>query len=225
MTAARSTENGTDTRDMLVVHSALRREFRLAPGLVRGVATGDPSRAATVAAHLELMTWFLHHHHDIEDRILWPMLQQRVPDELAPLIALMQTQHAGIDQAVQDTRRLSSQWRYTTAQRDRDDLAQTLGRLYELLVEHLDAEEQRVLPLAAGCLKPAEWGQLGRQGMAGVERRRRPLIFGMYAYDGDPAVLAKIVARAPRLLRVIMARLGPRMYAGYARRVYGTPTP
>jgi len=225
MTTAPSTNNGTDTRDMLVVHSALRREFRLVPGLVSGVAAGDRDRAETVAAHLELMSWFLHHHHETEDRILWPMLEQRVPDELAPTVALMQAQHEGIDEAVQASQRLTAQWSDTAVDSERDELARSLARLYELLVEHLDAEEQRVLPLAAGCMTPAEWGQLGRQGMAGVSKRRRPLIFGMYAYEGAPDVIAMILARAPRPLRVIMPRLGPRVFSRYARRVHGTPTP
>ena len=31
---------GTDTRDMLVVHDSIRRQFGHAPALVRGVAAG-----------------------------------------------------------------------------------------------------------------------------------------------------------------------------------------
>lgn len=58
-----STTPGTDTRDMIVVHTALRREFRLVPGLVRDTPVGDVARASSVAAHLELMTSFLHLHH------------------------------------------------------------------------------------------------------------------------------------------------------------------
>ena len=52
-----------DTRDMVVVHTAFRREFGLAPALVRGVAPGDQRRADVVADHLEMLTAMLHHHH------------------------------------------------------------------------------------------------------------------------------------------------------------------
>ena len=34
-----------DTRDMVVVHVAFRREYRLAPALVRGVTPDDEVRA------------------------------------------------------------------------------------------------------------------------------------------------------------------------------------
>ncbi|MGH3764149.1 MAG: hypothetical protein ACRDS0_09355 [Pseudonocardiaceae bacterium] len=47
-----STTECVDTRDMIAVHTAFRREFRLAPGLVRGTAVGDASRASIVGAHL-----------------------------------------------------------------------------------------------------------------------------------------------------------------------------
>ena len=43
MTAAQD-EARVDTRDMLVVHGALRREFRLASGVVRQCPEGDLER-------------------------------------------------------------------------------------------------------------------------------------------------------------------------------------
>src|SRR6478736_8119138 len=82
-----------DTRDMITVHRFLRREFRLAPGLVERVAPGDVQRAGVVGRHLDFMSEFLHHHHSAEDAVLWPVLVERVPDELAPLVELMEAQH------------------------------------------------------------------------------------------------------------------------------------
>jgi predicted ester cyclase len=91
-----STTEGADTRDMIVVHTALRREFRLAPGLVRGTPADDIARASIVAAHLELMNGFLRLHHAGEDRVLWPKLLDRAPTELAAIVTLMQSQHEQI---------------------------------------------------------------------------------------------------------------------------------
>ncbi len=61
MTASPTT--GVDTRDMLVVHDSIRRQFGQAPALVRGVAAGDTDRAAVVADHVDLLGALLHHHH------------------------------------------------------------------------------------------------------------------------------------------------------------------
>jgi hypothetical protein len=40
---------GIDTSEMPAVHSFLRREFRLAGGVVRGVRAGDVARAREIA--------------------------------------------------------------------------------------------------------------------------------------------------------------------------------
>ncbi|MGN6612052.1 MAG: hemerythrin domain-containing protein, partial [Angustibacter sp.] len=87
-----------DTRDMVTVHRFLRREFRLLPAAVERVGDGDVARAAVVADHLELLTGVLHHHHTAEDNNLWPLMLERVPDELAPLVELMESQHHRVDE-------------------------------------------------------------------------------------------------------------------------------
>src|SRR4051794_8803352 len=81
-----------DTRDMLVVHQAMRREFRLAPAAVRRTAAGDHRRARRVVAHLHDLTAILANHHDGEDRLLWPKLHERVPAQPASAVALMERQ-------------------------------------------------------------------------------------------------------------------------------------
>jgi hypothetical protein len=122
-----------DTRDMVVVDTAFRREFRLAPGLVRGVADGD--------------------------------------------------------------------------------------------VEHLSAEEEQLLPIAARHVTAAEWQRLGEEGMAGVRQSQLPLAFGMMQYEGDPEALAEMLSHAPLLARLLMPVLAPRAFARYSKRVHGTATP
>ena len=97
MTASPTT--GIDTRDMVVVHDSIRRQFGQAPALVRGVAPGDTDRAAVVADHLDLLGALLHHHHVGEDRLLWPVLQPRVPADVAATVARMESQHDGIAEA------------------------------------------------------------------------------------------------------------------------------
>ena len=75
---------GIDTREMVVVHTAFRREIGAAPGLVRGVAAGDRARAHVVGDHVGLLLEMLHHHHVGEDDLLWPKLLERVPGSSPP---------------------------------------------------------------------------------------------------------------------------------------------
>jgi iron-sulfur cluster repair protein YtfE (RIC family) len=214
-----------DTRDMIVVHTAFRREFRLAPGLVRTTSVGDLSRAAIVAAHLELMTGFVQLHHMEEDRLLWPKLLDRASDQLATVVTVAQTQHKQIHDLVASVEALGLRWTRRAAAAEREELANVLDQLYVLLKEHLDAEEQHILPLAARWLSPAEWYQLGEEAMSELPRKKLALIFGMLMYQGNPEVISSILAHAPLLPRLLMPALGPRAYARYARRVHGTTKP
>jgi hypothetical protein len=214
-----------DTRDMIVVHTALRREFRLAPGLVRGTSAGGLSRASIIAGHLDLMNAFLHLHHTGEDRLLWPRLLDRAPQELAAVVTLMQTQHERIHDLNTSAQDLLQRWRNRAGAAERDALADALDQLHVVLDEHLDAEERHLLPLAACWLSAAEWHQLGEQAMAELPQHKLPLVFGMFMYQGDPDVISSMLAHAPLLPRLLMPILGPRSYARYARTVHGTAKP
>ena len=214
-----------DTRDMVVVHVAFRREYRLAPALVRGVAPDDEVRAGQVSDHVELLNSMLQHHHAGEDRLLWPRLLERVPAELAPLVTLMERQHHGIHDAMERVGTALADWRDGAALSDREVLARSMDDLYAALAEHLAAEEEHILPLASRCLTPAEWAQLGEEGMGGVAKSQLPLVFGMLQYEGDPEVIAAMLSHAPLLPRLLIPVLAPRAFARYARRVHGTPTP
>src|SRR5438067_1791324 len=95
-TTARDNEPLVDTRDMVVAHAAMRREFRLAPAAVRRTSEGDPRQARRVARHLRDLTAILDNHHDGEDRLLWPKLRARVPEKLTGTVAAMEQQHETI---------------------------------------------------------------------------------------------------------------------------------
>jgi hypothetical protein len=216
---------GVDTRDMLAIHSAFRREYGLAPGLVRSVRPGDVARARIVADHLQETGEFLHHHHTGEDKLLWPRLRDRVPAEMAPTVELMEQQHEGIHAGMEQVDAALARWREDAAEVDRDRLAEALEALHARLTEHLAAEEQHLLPLAGANLTPAEWAQLGEEGMAGLPKDRLPRVFGSIMYDADPATIKGMLAHAPLLPRLMLPLLAPRAYARYARRVYGGTLP
>ena len=68
-----------DGCEMLMVHRAFRREFALAPALVRRVDDGDTLRCRTIAGHLQFTATTLHEHHTFEDRAVWPALWHGSP--------------------------------------------------------------------------------------------------------------------------------------------------
>ncbi len=104
-------------------------------------------------------------------------------------------------------------------------LLTALDELLGLLVTHLDTEERELLPLAAAHLTPAQWAAVGAAGAASVPKSKMLLVFGMFAYEGDPDVLRTMLESAPPPARGIVPLLAPRIYARYARRLHGTPRP
>ena len=211
---------------MAVIHSLYRRELRLAPGLLRAVAAGDTARARVVADHLDLVDRHLHHHHTLEDRMLWPLLLERVPEELAPIVHLMESQHAVVEGLLAEISDAAAAAGATTPRREaRDRLAELYDDLHRNLVEHLDAEEQRLLPIAARTVTQEEWDRMGEEGRDSTPRSELSLVFGMLAHDGDPEVVALMLAKAPAPVRLLVPRLGRRAFRRHALKVHGTATP
>lgn len=219
------TASSTDTRMMPVVHTMFRRELRLAGGLLRSVPGGATARAAVVADHLDLVGVVLHHHHTAEDELLWPLLLERVPNELAPIVHLMEAQHGRAEQLLEEIAPLLAQWRRTAGVTERDRLAELYDELHVALAEHLDAEEQRLLPIAARTVTQAEWERMGEAARAGTPKAQQFVVFGMIAYDGGPEGVALMLQGAPGPVRWLVPRLGARAYRRHALAVHGTATP
>ena len=214
-----------DTRQMNTVHTLFRREFRLAGGGVRRVAEGDGRRARVVADHVELLTRTLHHHHTAEDDLIWPRLLERVPEELAPIVRLMEAPHGRVDAIITEIDEVGPRWAATGGAVDRDRLADLLDQLYVHLSEHLDAEEERVLPIIARTITAGEWHEVGERARTSNRRDQMSLVLGMLQYEGDPEAIALMLAAAPPPVRWIVPKLSRRAFRKHALVVHGTATP
>jgi iron-sulfur cluster repair protein YtfE (RIC family) len=214
-----------DTSVMPTVHTFYRREIRLAGGVIRRVGDGDVERATVVAGHLDLVTRSLHEHHTAEDELLWPKLLDRVPEELAPIVRLMEAQHGQVDALLARIGELRPRWAATAGPADRDRLAELFDELYVHLAEHLDAEEERLLPIAARAVTQAEWEELGERARRNQRRSEMALTFGMIQYEGDPPVVVHMLTEAPAPVRWLVPRLGRRAFRRHALTIHGTPTP
>jgi hemerythrin-like domain-containing protein len=216
---------GVDIRDMIVVHTAMLREFRLAPAAVLRIAAGDRQQTKTVDDYLGLLCALLHHHHAAEDELLWPVLAPRLTAAQRRLVGVAEAQHDGIEQALRSIDRARKLWHHAPGASTAGELAETLHSLHGLLNEHLEAEERDLLPLASAYLTEAEWAAIGAAGAAAVPKSSILLVFGMFAYESDPAVLAAMLHNAPPPVRFVVHRLAPRAYARHAQKIHGTRRP
>ena len=212
-----------DVGEMYLVHTMLRREFSLLPGLIRGADRNDARRRALIGAHTQLLCQILHAHHEGEDLVLWPLLRERAAVEATQIVAIMEVQHDAIaavhDEAV---RRLGV---FCRSGRDGEGLAAVLDDLVRVLTDHTAFEEKAVLPLAEKYVTAAEWKQMGQHGMNTFQKRLLPLAFGMLMYEGEPAAMQRTLANVPLPARILLPIIAPRAFSRHAQRVFGTATP
>ncbi len=210
----------TDVHDMVVVHRAFRRELRLIPELVRGVAPGDTARAAVLAEHARMVLTGLHLHHTGEDVLLWPKLLDRAAPH-AELVRRMEEQHARIHDAIEGIGPPLTRWEAEARPAVAEEVAAALDELRPALTEHLDDEEREILPLAARHLTQAEWSELGQHGMKDMKRKELPIMFGAVLEECSPEERAQMLRVVPPPVRLLLRTVFARRYRRYIRRVRG----
>ncbi|HRE01504.1 MAG TPA: hemerythrin domain-containing protein, partial [Ilumatobacteraceae bacterium] len=166
----------------------------------------------------------LRHHHDIEDQLVVPIVAERTDDDERHHLDVLHAQHDAIVTLVEQADAQLAVWQLDTAHANRDQLAALLERIDELLVEHLDTEERFVFPIAERLLTPAEWDEIGRRAEAGYRLRERILSFGMIQHEGEPEVLASMLATAPTLVRRLLPVFARRAYRRHSHQIHGGPS-
>jgi hypothetical protein len=189
------------------------------------VADGDRQRAEIVADHIELMNMVLHHHHHAEDTSLWPNLLERCPEEIAPVVHMMEAHHERIANIGTELAAAVASWRGTGDAESGKTSAEILDRMVPTLLEHLNAEEERVLPLVEQHITAAEWDGMTAEIMASTPQEKLPLIVGMMFHEGDPQAVQEALDKMPAEGRTVISEMAPKAYAAYAEQVYGTPAP
>jgi hemerythrin-like domain-containing protein len=210
-----------DVRPMTMLHNALRREFRLLPSLVRGVPDAEAARARIVAEHIGFLTTILHAHHHGEDVVLWPILLDRGPAEITPIVHVMEGHHDRIDQLTRQIATTLADWRASAGSAVGESLAEHLDLLIVVLEEHLGMEEEHILPVAAKYVTTIEWDQIGEAAGIEVDPALHPVGLGMLMYEGDPEVVELDMARMPPEVRELMKKTAPQAYEAHSLRVHG----
>ncbi|MGW4944350.1 hemerythrin domain-containing protein [Actinoplanes sp. NPDC004185] len=202
-----------DTWEMVLVHRVFRREFRILPALIRAVPPGDTARAETIGSHLANVAGALHHHHESEDELLWPIMLDRVGLR-ADLVHRMEAQHerlAGLLTRIDD---LTARWRAHAGAEVRDELADVLAQASGALDEHLGDEERELLPLVSEHVTPAEWNALNERGREAIPKNKLALVFvGAILEEASPQERKMFLAQLPGPARLLWRIVGPRTYA------------
>jgi hypothetical protein len=163
-----------DVRDMAIVHQAYRREFAVAPQILRELLPREHERRAAAAEWFGVMLLSMRHHHVAEDALLYPLLDGRAPREL---LDHMERQHRLVEQAVATVRERLDDWERGNAG-SAEALAAAYEALLDVLIPHLDDEERTIVPLIGDCLTAEEYGRMATSGNGRYTPRILMMAFG-----------------------------------------------
>lgn len=173
-----SAEAPINVRDMHIVHMTFRTAFDQSAELIRANPTPSQHRVEFLVDHIEFGIASLHHHHEAEDALMFPLLAERLPEHRA-LFDHMDSQHRDISAALDGVHAGCRAWRGDTTSANGLALADALDHLVTLLVPHLDEEEAVVVPLVAVTLSTKEWEAVGEKARSGIPRDKLAIAFGM----------------------------------------------
>ncbi len=124
----------------LAIHRAVRRDLSR---LAAAFDAEEPASADAIRAYWADFASALHHHHEFEDNVVWPLLADRLEGRADALLARNAEQHAAMS-ATMD----ACEAAIATMSTDRSEARERLAEAAAAINGHLDAEEADVLPLS-----------------------------------------------------------------------------
>jgi len=198
-----------DTSDMAPVHKVFRESLASATQFVPSTA-GDDARRAMIANYYANLIDFLRVHHDGEEALVFPLLIERAPAELAIL-----------DKAAADHRTVVNLmatvcdeleiWE-TKGDDGGQGVLDALRALQVTLIAHLDEEEAEAIPLAAAHMDAEEWGQLPGYAMGHFQGDKIWLIMGLIRENFTQQQRDTMLAHMPAPAREMWETMGERSF-------------
>ena len=203
-----------DTSDMYAVHGVFRDTLGAAPTLVGGIAPNDAERVALIANYYENVLSFLEAHHDGEEHLVFPLLRERCPGNEV-LIDHMGDQHHEALALLEEAKVSLAAWPGGDAAAQAA-AQERLDQLCSHLLEHLNEEETKVLPLAAEHLSMEEWGALPGHGMANFHGDKIWLILGLIRERMTDDQRAAMMAHMPPPALEMWTGFGQQAFKDYS---------
>jgi iron-sulfur cluster repair protein YtfE (RIC family) len=191
-----------------LIHEAFRRDLGRLSAAVRAPGVDQP-RARQLGAHWEFVNDQLHHHHEVEDASLWPLVRPKLvgqDGELA-ILAEMEAQHETLLPLCATIGEGFSALEKDPGVQVGGPLADNLDVLATELGSHLDNEETRCFPVIDQALSVEEFEAFGKATAKAVGMRGSARFFP-WIFDGAAAVERQaVLSMPPPPVRVLCGRV------------------
>ncbi|MGB8196077.1 MAG: hemerythrin domain-containing protein [Acidimicrobiales bacterium] len=200
---------------MAIIHETFRRAYNESARLIRANPTPSAGRVTFLADHVDFGLSMLHHHHEGEDEILYPLLVKRAPEHAARTEQI-DREHQEVKGAIGAAQTASTKWRAMPTAETGEALAAALDALNTALIPHLDNEEREIVPLAAVTVSQDEWNSLAKHGIASVPNNKKMIAFGMILEPLSSVDQKYMLSNLPPPVKVLYRVAGKRSWNKYA---------
>jgi hemerythrin-like domain-containing protein len=187
-----------------LIHEAFRRDLGRLSSALR-TSTVDKARAAQLGTHWRFVNEQLHHHHEVEDASLWPLVRPKLverQDELA-VLAEMEEQHVSLLPLCESIDAHFNALATSPDSQSAVELSDELDSLGARLAEHLDDEETRCFPVIDKAMTEEEFDSFGKATAKAVGMRGSARFFP-WIFDGaDPVERNAVLSMPPPPVRVL----------------------
>ena len=217
--APATTSTTPDVLGMQIAHRVMLRDLDRTTGVAMAMADGGvpitARRTRMLVRYLELMAESIHHHHQAEDDILWPVIVERAGAhvDLTPLTE----DHDALLPLLDRMRGGALAFQATPSRQSAAALAARLVELRSLLSEHIAEEERATFPVIRRYLSVADW----RDVEARIRRNAR-MSFELPRIGAavTPPELAALKAEAGTAIVLMLALFRP-AYRRMERAIWG----
>jgi hemerythrin-like domain-containing protein len=144
-----------------VIHGAVRRDFKRLVSALDRAQDGDAPRAKDLERAYANLREQLVHHHEGEDRWIFPMLGKVgvSPD----LLATMELEHGDMSAALEETSRVMATFAASGSRSDATAARDSMVRTQAVVEQHLDHEEKELEPALRPHVESPEWKEVEKR--------------------------------------------------------------
>ncbi|HET9899723.1 MAG TPA: hemerythrin domain-containing protein, partial [Actinomycetes bacterium] len=213
------------SRVLIAMHKAMRADSERLIAAVDVLPSGDTAHAAALGRAFAAIVGLIHEHHWTEDDVMYPFLLERVSTFEGDAIRL-ENDHVELDAAMARInarfRLLGHQLSVRLWQDTRSHLLDEAVVFNRVLVDHLDREEDVVVPPIESMLSAAEQHTLHKEESELSTFRHMRMAVPRVLANATPEEEAYLRGVAPRLLGVIQDRVWEPQFVRLMEPLYGS---
>jgi hemerythrin-like domain-containing protein len=164
---------------------------RVATALLAEAALRTSTPVEALAELREFLVKTLHHHHETEDELLWPLIIETAP-HISSRLAELSVEHDALEAALKVLDAVA-----VKDDNDRPALREAAVAVRDLVHQHLSHEEPLLFPALREFVSAQAWAEFSQRVIATSPPEGAHLLIGFFDRVGNPDEVAMILSGLP----------------------------